>query len=163
MTDEKKNMGLVGVFAAAAVGLLFIGQQQMAKTAGDNTANLPATNERVKTNAQTILRNQENARADLDKLAKSFRDDLDKLNERLADSIKSNAQNSRADLDKLNESLSDQINRREVEQVKYIDGLDAKVAERIAEIKRELSHLSNRFDNHQNNPPATHQHGNHEK
>ena len=142
-SDQKSGMTnqLIIALVLGACGLLFMGKQQMAKNAGDNTANLPATNERVKTNAETILRNQENARSDLDKMAQSFRADLDKLNERLTESIKSNALTTRADLDKLNDALAAQINRREVEQVKYIDLLDAKQNDRV------------------DNPPSSHKRG----
>ena len=156
MTDGSDNVseksgGLNGTMVLAIGGglaaLLFAGQQQLANNAGENTANLPATNERVASNAE-----------DIKAIREQIRLDLDKLNERLAENIKSNAETFRDDMDKQNQSLSDQINRRETEMVKYIDGHFEIQQKHDDQLRQMITDVVRRFDQHQNNPPATHQH-----
>lgn len=141
--EGKSNNMLIGCVVAGAVGLLFIGQQQMAKNSADNVSNLPAVTANVATNAENIGRN-----------AEGFRQDLDKQNERLTSSISDQV-----------ELVRDEINRREKEMTHYVEVLDAKNSvritgfeKRIEALHQEVAALRTLLFEHANTPPATHQH-----
>lgn len=131
--EEKKgqpsggvDMSKIGIpIAVAVVGailaVMFAGQKQQQKVVGDNTANLPATNANVSTNAENIRRNDETHR----------------------EGLAQNAERARADDKDAARRRSDEINRREKEMVDMVGMLDRKMGERMdrqerfqAEIRR---------------------------
>ena len=129
-TDNKLVVGL----ALAAVAYLMIGPNKSAENAANAVGNLPATNANVAANAQAIVDNYQQIRAD-----------LTRVEEKADQAIKTEANLIRSE-----------ISRRETETIKYIDTLDHKNTNRVDRIEARLERDEDLLFNHTNNPPAAH-------
>jgi len=130
VTDNKLVIGLI----LAAVGFMMIGPNKSAENNANAVGNLPATNANVAANAQAIVDNYQQLRAD-----------ITRVEEKADKAIKTEANLIRTE-----------ISRRETETVKYIDTLDQKNTNRVDRIEGRLERDEDLLFDHANSPSAEH-------
>lgn len=144
MTTSTKNYTTQYIIAGV-VGLAFIGYQTTAKNNATSVGNLPATNEKVDTNSRAI-----------NDLREQLTREIGVLRDQMTTAIKDVEEDGDNDLAAEANLIRSEINRREKEQVKYIDTLDVKKHQRMDRLENRLGRDEDLLIEHMNNPPAKH-------